>query len=132
MKITKIVTAKIERDVYSRIDAGQKHYEVRSESFDGASIIRYVASDDLQLLGIRELGVEQEFERESDEFVLSLAGVSESDFYKLFPHPNQIFSGLPSNIWRLYAARIGERVYDINEYISDADAAQAVPEEKKS
>lgn len=54
MKTVKIITAKIEPDIYKRIEQGTKHYEMRDAWFDG-DVIRYVDTKTGKALGIWKL-----------------------------------------------------------------------------
>ena len=52
MITTNIITAKIEPAIFTRITAGEKRIEVRTDTFHGARIIRYVdASNPSNTLG---------------------------------------------------------------------------------
>jgi hypothetical protein len=112
MRLTRIVTAKIRPEIMELVSSGAKRFEVRGESFQDADFIRYVHADAPHVQfedGLRRLGCERRFGRESDEFVRELSGVDEETFRELFPGPHPWFP-----FWRnhddLYVAPIGEPV----------------------
>ncbi|MCI1673159.1 MAG: hypothetical protein LKI34_02920 [Bifidobacterium tibiigranuli] len=127
MRTTTVITVKIEPYIYDMILRGQKRFEVCSESFHGADFICYVnpeTDNEFPLPGlpytdesIYYLGPEQRFDRDSDEFVQRLAGISKGEFYKLFPRPSVVaFTGQINN---LYAAPIGERITNTAEIFQE-------------
>lgn len=85
MKTTTIITAKIEPDIYKMIDEGRKNYEVRDESFQNADVIRYVDNTNGKVLGMYWLGPESVFDYSPDQFMLSLFGIDDDRFHRLFP-----------------------------------------------
>lgn len=118
MKTTTIITAKIYPEIYQRIVSGQKRYEVRAEPFDGANVIHYVDTGTGKTLGYWTLGVQHWFSRADDSFVFTLAGVSEKEFYKLFPITSLLFTHAPQD---LYVAPIGYEIYTLSEAVKVAD-----------
>ncbi|GAA6124191.1 hypothetical protein BPY_22990 [Bifidobacterium psychraerophilum] len=111
MRLTRIITAKIRPEIMELVSSGAKRFEVRMESFQDADFIRYVHADapDVQFEdGLRRLGCERRFGRESDEFVRELSGVDDETFRELFPR-RRIWSPA-TRFDDLYVAPIGEPV----------------------
>jgi hypothetical protein len=113
MKMTRIITAKIRPGIMMKISDGGKRFEVRMESFHDADFIRYVDADHPHIQfsdGLRRLGRERRFSRDSDEFVRELSGVDEETFEELFPRQNPWFPEFTHRRDYLYVAPIGEPI----------------------
>lgn len=111
MRTTRIVTAKIEPDIYKLILDGSKTHEVRDEPFD-ADIIRYVSSEDGSLLGVHRLWNEERVPRlkHTEHALCELAGITYDKFIDLF-HAG------PERARNLYVADIGRRHDTVDELL---------------
>lgn len=101
MERTVFITAKIRDRFFDLIRAGKKRYEVRSASFGDARIIVYVSAEDGSFLGMYEIGETMVCDRSDDAEAMRLSGISEKEFYELFP---PVDMGGTSKLW---IARIG-------------------------
>jgi hypothetical protein len=113
MKMTRIITAKIRPGIMMKISDGGKRFEVRMESFHDADFIRYVDADHPHTQfsdGLRRLGRERRFSRDSDEFVRELSGVDEETFKELFPRPSLWVPEFTHRRDYLFVAPIGEPI----------------------
>ena len=115
MKATTIITAKIRPDIYQLIKQGNKQYEVRDESFQGAETIRYIRADDSKLLGIYRLGPEDALDRTHDNLLQALAGVSLEMFDGLFPRTETKFCITCNGVKTLYVAHIGKHLESVED-----------------
>jgi hypothetical protein len=116
MRLTRIITAKIQPEIYTRIVRENKQFEVRTESFHHADYIRYVGSNAGVLFGVYELGPEIRIDRDEpnvNEFVKSLSGISDTEFDELFPY-RKLFNDMTTGPRYLYVAKIGRRICDLN------------------
>lgn len=88
MKTVKIITAKIREDIFDKVRSGEKRFELRTETFEHADVIRYV-SDKLpnRFLGMYHIGSEKMLpnDKDSTDFNRTLACVDAVDFASMFP-----------------------------------------------
>ncbi len=112
MKFMKIVTAKIRPDIFTLIESGRKRFEVRSDDFNDASIIRYVSSETGKTLGYYEInGRQSGIYTTSVPLLALIAGVSEEEIADL---------GLLDSRIIVHIAEIGDRIDDIGEWLEGA------------
>ncbi|WP_281775656.1 hypothetical protein [Bifidobacterium ruminantium] len=96
MQRTTILTAKMRDEFAFLIRDGKKHYEIRTESLEGAQVIRYISAIDGRELGMYRIGKASRRERDDDDALIRLAAISPDDFHDLFPRPEE---GGPSILW---------------------------------
>ncbi|GAA6124206.1 hypothetical protein BPY_23140 [Bifidobacterium psychraerophilum] len=104
MNMTRIITAKIQPDIYTLIEDGVKHFEVRNESFEGADIIHYVSSETGETLGFYETDGSQSVISGQDRDLLALVSAVPIAFVEKL--------GLTA-LRQVYVAHIGGRVDNI-------------------
>lgn len=115
MKFTRIITAKIEPDIYQLIEQGKKHYEIRDEDFDHADAIRYVSSADGRLLGMYALGLARTHLRDesTDQWLIEASGLGRAQFDKLFGQRQF------KQIQFLYSAEIGRKLDNLDDLFKE-------------
>lgn len=110
MKFTEIVTAKIKPGIFTLIESGRKRFEVRSESFEDASVIHYVSSENGETLGYYEIARQGGIHTTSVPLLSLVAGVSEEEIADL---------GWTNSLSIVYIAEIGDRIDDIGEWLEE-------------
>lgn len=104
MRTTTIITAKIERSIFTLIDQGTKQFEVRNESFQDSNYIQYIDTATGCELGIYQLSrtysLIQTARIPARDFALAASGVDRKTFDRLFP---------PQTSYAYHIAAIGER-----------------------
>jgi hypothetical protein len=109
MRMTRIITAKIQPDIFKLIESGVKRFEVRSEDFNNASIIRYRSSETGETLGYYEINEYQsEIHAGSADLLALIASVSADviDDCGLLDVPNSV-----------YVTEIGYRIDDLEAWM---------------
>lgn len=109
MRAMTIITAKIKPNIYKLIEQGRKRYEIRDEGFHQADAIRYVDAETGKVLGVYQLGPDDDFDRTHDQFIQSLSGVDDDTFHRLFPKTVD-FGILIKGVDRLHVAPIRSRI----------------------
>ena len=99
-----IVVAKMRDCFFDLIRSGAKRYEVRDEPFEGAQAILYVRPEDGKELGLYRIKDVFKLPRSEDARLVRLSGISEDEFYELFP---SVADEGPAELW---VARIGEPI----------------------
>lgn len=113
MKITTIITAKIQPDIWKLIIEGKKRFELRTESFQNADFIRYVSSEDGTPLSLHRIGRETTIPADNRDMLAALAGVDAAKVDELFPSRQLDEGAEPGYRWcPVYAAPIGVRCDD--------------------
>jgi hypothetical protein len=94
MRTTTIITAKIRPDIYELIRAGEKQFEVRTESFQKADYIRYTALDGTTL-GIHPIYSTSSIIDPSTGIIARIASISPHDAHNLkLTSENRLFIAL--------------------------------------
>lgn len=104
MKRTVIITAKIADEYAKLILSGEKHYEVRDSSLEGADAIHFESSSTGIDLGTYRLLSCFAVDRDKDPISRKYSMAPDDQFDELFP---PVTSGGPATLW---VARLGERI----------------------
>lgn len=113
MKLTSIITAKIEPEIYKKILTWTKRFEVRDESFQNADFIRYVNANSEngaeEVFGIYRIKGEIFLPSNARSIAQEISAVDEETFDRLFPTEDYVF----------YVAELGEPITELSELFTD-------------
>ncbi|MFD0705611.1 hypothetical protein ACFQY8_07635 [Alloscardovia venturai] len=101
MKITTVISAKIRDDIYQSIRNGKKQFEVRTEPFGSAGVIRYVSASTGKQLGFWQIKESLSVPISDRSTIQKYAAVPREIVDELFP----MTSGTC-----VYVARLGHEV----------------------
>ena len=113
MKITTIITSKIQPDIWKLIIEGKKRFELRTESFQNAGFIRYVSSEDGTPLSFHRIGRETTIPASNRDMLAALAGVDAAKVDELFPFPRAVSETVISTNKQETCTRYDRRDYPV-------------------
>ncbi|TCD54122.1 hypothetical protein EJ419_05580 [Alloscardovia theropitheci] len=101
MRLTVVISAKIQDKFYAEIQSGRKRFEVRSEDFQDAAYIRYISSLTGRQLGVWSINSTFTISSSDRSALYSLTAVDKEFTDKEFPV-------LPVRL--IHVARLGNEV----------------------